>query len=174
MRIASALLLFLTLLCSSCVVSFENPLSSEQMADKRLLGRWIAMDKADAVFEFSLDTNSQTVLKFVEEDNLNEKAVFTVTSFQINDKNLLSLKLYDEEKDATFLLAKYKIEGDEISVWLLDKAKISELIEQGKIKGVKKSYGEISVSNSQEEIINLLNSPGSDELFEFFGKLKKQ
>ena len=76
--------------------------------------------------------------------------------------------------EKTSLIVRYEIQGDEMTTWLPDKVKFNEFISQGKLSGKPKSYGEISVSNTPDELKKFLESNESDELFEFFCKLKKQ
>lgn len=82
--------------------------------------------------------------------------------------------MLNEEGEDTFLVAKYEIEDDRLRVWLLDNARIDKLIEKKKLSGEHKSYGEISISASSEEINKLLESPENEELFEYFETFKKQ
>lgn len=173
------LLLLFVLTFSSCVVSFKNPISDSQTPDSRLLGRWKAADKGEEIFEFSVNENSKMILKFAKEtgakeDNSDEKVVFIASAVQISDQNFLSLQIDSEDREKTFLIAKYKFESDGLNVWLLEKNKVNKLIELGKINGDQKSNGEISVSASPTEIRELLRSPESEGLFEHLAKLKKQ
>lgn len=164
------------LFCSSCIVTFENPVFDQTPAtiDKRLPGKWKSIDKDEILFEFSTNSNSETILKLFEESGKTEKTVFSVSSAQIGKFSYLSLKILDEDSPNTFLIAKYEIAGDEMIVWLHSKEKIKELIQKGKLKGTQKNYGEISISNSSDELKKFLESTESDELFELLGKLKKQ
>lgn len=171
------LLLVPIFLCSSCVVSFKNPLvdSNTKTVDNRLLGKWTPAEaKKDEVYEFSKDENSNTVLKLVDGNNPSERVVFFVSTVQLGKYNYMSLKLITEDREDTFMIARYEIKGNEMNVSLPDKAKVREFIEQGKLDGGPKSYDEISVSNSTAEIRKFLESTESDAVFEEFGKLKKQ
>lgn len=176
-NIVLLILLSTVFLSSSCIVSFENPIAGSQstVTDKRLLGTWSSVKKEEkGLFNFSTNSNSETILKFVNEKDQNDKIIFTVSSIQLGKYNYLSLKLVDEDNTNTFLIAKYEFVGEEMNVWLPGKEKINDLVQQGKLEGSRKDYGEISISNSSEEIKKFLESPESEELFEFFGKLKKQ
>lgn len=92
-KITLSFLLVVTLLCSSCLVSFENPPLDLQTADSYLLGKWQSTDKEKVVFEIAFDSNSQSILKLVEEDGTSEKMAFSAASVKLNNHNFLSLKL---------------------------------------------------------------------------------
>lgn len=174
-NIVILLLLLSVLFCTSCIVTFENPLSDSQTSsvNKNLLGKWKSVDEEKVVFEL-FNSNSETILKLFEENEKTEKIIFSVSEVQIGNFNYFSLKIIDDDNPNTFIIAKYEIKNDEMTVWLLSKEKISELIEKGKLQGKKKDYGEISVSNSSEELKKFLESGENNELFEIFGKFKKQ
>ena len=167
-------LLVVILLCSSCLVSFKNPLPDLQKIDNSLLGKWKPIGKEKVIFEFSSDSDSQTVLKLIDEVDSTERVVLSATSVKLNNRNFLSLKLLNEEGEGTFLIAKYEIENDKMRVWLLNKTQISKIIDTDELEGERKSGGEISISASSEEISKLLTSPENDELFQDLGTFKKQ
>lgn len=173
-NVAFSCLLVAILLCSSCLVSFKNPLPDLQKIDSNLLGKWKPVDKEKFVFEFASDSDSQTILKFIDEVDSTEKTVFSAASVKLNNRNFLSLKLLNEEGEDTFLIAKYEIETDKMRVWLLDKDQISKILERNELTGERKSGGEISISASSEEISKMLAAPENDGLFEYFGTFKKQ
>ena len=162
-------------LCSSCVVSFENPLSDSQTTtfDSHLFGKWREIDEKKAVFKFSTNSDSKIIVSMLDE-NGESKLLFTAFTTKIGKYNYLSLKLIDEDPEKTSLIVRYEIQGDEMTTWLPDKAKFTEFVNKGKLIGKTKSYGEISISNSPEELKKFLESNESDELFEFFSQLKKQ
>lgn len=173
-NIVILLLLLSVLFCSSCIVTFENPLSGSQPSrvNKSMLGKWKSVEEEKVVFEL-FNSNSETILKLFEENGKNEKIIFSVSEVEIGNSNYFSLKIIDEDNPNTFIIAKYVIKNDEMTVWLLSKEKINELIEKGKLQGRKKDYGEISVSDSSEELKKFLESEESQNLFELFGKFKK-
>jgi hypothetical protein len=169
------LLLPAIFLCSSCVVSFENPLSDSQTSttDLRLTGRWQEVIEKKAIFEFSSDSDKNILLSLIDEKD-KSKLMFTVFTTTIGDHHYMTLKPVDEDNEKTFLLVRYEIRGDEMTTWLPNEEKINELIKQNKISGNQKSYGEVSISNSSAELKKFLESNDSDQLFESFGTLKKQ
>ena len=169
------ILITVTFLSSSCVVSFENSLTDSQTIpfDNRLLGKWLEVEENKAVFKFSTDSDSKIIVSMLDE-NGKPKLLFTAFTTKIGKYNYLSLKLIDDEIEKTSLIVRYEIQGDEMITWLPDKVKFNEFIKQGKLSGKPKSYGEISVSNTPDELKKFLESNENDELFEFFCKLKKQ
>ena len=169
------ILITITFVCSSCVVSFENSIIDSQTIpfDNRLIGKWLEIEENKAVFKVSSDSDSNIIVSLLDE-NGKPKLLFTAFTIKIGKCNYLSLKLIDEVIEKTSLIVRYEIQGDEMTTWLPDKVKFNEFINQGKLSGKPKSYGEISVSNTTDELKKFLESTESDELFEFFCQLKKQ
>ena len=169
------ILITVTFLSSSCVVSFENSLTDSQTIpfDNRLIGKWLEIKEKEAVFKFSTNSDSKIIVSMLDE-NGDPKLLFTAFTVKIGKYNYLSLKLIDEDIEKTSLLVRYDLQGDEMTTWLPDKVKFNEFISQGKLSGKTKSYGEISVSNTPDELKKILESNENDELFEFFCQLKKQ
>ena len=108
------------------------------------------------------------------DENGESKLLFSAFTIKIGNYNYLSLKLIDEGIEKTSLIVKYEIQGNEMTTWLPDKAKYNEFVNKGKLNGKSKSYGGISILNSPLELKKFLESPESDQLFEFFCQLKMQ
>lgn len=122
------LVFFLT----SCQVVFDEPLFSRKGSkiDKRLLGKWKNADpnEKQAVNEIVEKENAEINIISPDDKTGAPTVIFKAVSGKIDDENYLALTANDKVKGN--LIAKYEIQNDEISLWILNDEKIKKALKQ--------------------------------------------
>ena len=87
----------------------------------------------------------------------------------------MSLNPTNEDRGKGYLLARYEIKGDEMTVWLLDSDKVRAAIVQKKLKGdVSQGVGStITITDAADKVRSFLESPKSSELFKYLGTFER-
>jgi hypothetical protein len=168
----------LTFLCSSCEVLFTNPIvkPNGSKPDKRLVGKWYSEEETDKnrFVEITLDSKSQMNLTSPDKDTGKPVSAGKIFTEKIGRNQYLIL-IPNEEKNEGYLITRYKIENDELVVWLLDSDKTADVVRQGKLKGSVGGgrAGTIKITDSAENIKTFLESAQGDSFFKPLVNLKK-
>lgn len=167
----AALLIAAVVLTGCFVVSKNLPAGSGPIADERLIGAWRGLDaedgkEADAFLHFlKPDRDEPFKLVWVEDRNYQ---VYEVHTMQIGGKNVFAAKILtmpegkEGEIPEGYYLGFYDVKSaDEVVFHLLDAKKVGELIERGRVKGIKppRQYDWATLTGSPEEIARFLASP---------------
>jgi hypothetical protein len=160
-------------LLSSCEVVFLKSIAENKKIDKRLLGKWQSADPNDkkGFIEFAKKSKFQIDVIAPDDETGEISKAFTASTVKIG--NYYYLNLTPADKDKGNLVARYEIQNNEMTIWLMNSDKIKEALKQNKLKGYSESSGSVVITNDSENIKDFLKSPESDKTFEFFAKLKK-
>jgi len=180
LRLFVRALAFLLVACvlSGCTVVFLNPLSSPQDAtpDKRLLGKWVAKEKKNSGVYLQVDRepNGEMRISSFGGENTEQDSPFTMFTTRLGRHYYMNLNATDEDRGKGYLIAKYAVRGDELTVWILDADKVKSAITQGKIKGQPGGrLGITTISDSPEKIASLLEGSGGNHFIELFGNFER-
>lgn len=164
---------------SACEVLLINPLSdpSRDKRDESLLGRWVKEDAEtrDRYIQFTAGAGQELNVSVFGEENEEKNPVFRALTTNIGDHHYLSLYSTDPDKVEGYLLARYEVKGDKMSVWILDSKKVQAAIEQKRLKG---EVGQgvapsVMITDTADKVRSLIESPQGAELFEQLGTFKR-
>ena len=164
---------------SACEVVLINPLSdsARDKPDERLLGKWINRDEKDkgGFVQFATGANGEINVSFLGGKSEEKNPLFTARTTTIGNYHYISLNPTNEDRDKGYLLARYEMKDDKMSVWMLDSDKVKTAIAQKKLKG-KVGQGPaptITITDTSNNVRAFLESPESNELFEYFGTFER-
>src|SRR5437764_13871482 len=173
------LVIILAIFFSSCEVFLINPLSdsARDKPDERLLGKWINKDEKEkgGFVQFDAGANREFNISFLGGKYEEKNPLFTARTTTIGGHYYISLNPTNEDRDKGYLLAKYEMKGDEMTVWLLDSDKVKAAIVQKKLKGdVSQGVGStITITDAADKVRSFLESPKSSELFKYLGTFER-
>src|SRR5262249_10821454 len=127
-------LAFLLAACifSGCEVVFLNSLSGPQDAtlDKRLLGEWVAKDEKDSDVHIRFDrgSNMEMGISAFGDDITVLNPAFTMFTTKLGEHYYMQLNPTDEDRDKGYLIVRYMVSGDELTLWILDDDKVKSAI----------------------------------------------
>jgi len=173
--LTASLIVQVALFMSGCEVLFTNPPAGNPEKDKALLGRWISEEKdkeSSTQVRFDQGSHDQMNISFIPGDPNERNPVFTAKLTKLGTQSYLILNPADEDRDKGFLIAKYEIRQDELTVWIQNSEKVKALINQKIIKGEVRAPGAV-VTESSENVTKFLQSSVAEKTFELFGKFKK-
>ncbi|MBI3409023.1 MAG: hypothetical protein HY040_11805 [Planctomycetes bacterium] len=187
-------LLFLS--TTSCVVESSHPLSdpAEAKPDARLAGQWRDPEKARSdmyVGRPKLAAEglpagvmiAHTITTFVDNEVDHTAQAFFVTKIGnehylnlFDPKHCLEGSKWDGEKPSPFLLVKYVVADDRLTVWTMDLDATAKAVEDGKLKGTvqrkkadkagkKTTVSGVRLTVTSENLAAFLNKGGGKSLF---------
>jgi hypothetical protein len=175
----ACLVALLALFFSACEVVLINPLSDSatDKPDERLPGKWINKDeKGKGVYvQFDTGANRELNVSIFGGKGEEKNPAFTATTTTIGNRFYMSLYPTDEARDKGYLLARYEIKGDEMTVWLLDSEKVKAAITQKRLKGEagQGSPPIITITDAADKVRAVLGSSESNELFKYLGTFER-
>ena len=166
------------LFCSGCETIFLNPLSDPSRAkpDDRLYGRWVCTDKENKgiIIQFDKNSDTETKISVFAKDNHSKNPPFLMFPTKVGKHTFMNLMPTEEDKGKGYLIAKYQVSGDSLTIWIFDSEKIKAVVTQGKLKGTPGAgIGTTTISDTAEHVAAFLESPDGDNAFEYFGAFKK-
>ena len=173
------LVIILALFFSSCEVFLINPLSdsARDKPDERLLGKWINKDEKEkgGFVQFDAGANREINVSFLGGKSEEKNPLFTALTTTIGSHYYMSLNPTNEDRDKGYLLARYEMKGDEMTVWLLDSDKVKVAIGQKKLKGEvgQGAAPTITITDTADKVRAFLASPESNELFKYLGTFER-
>jgi len=80
------------------------------------------------------------------DDITEQNPAFMMFTTRLGKHDYMNLSPTDEYKGKGFLIVKYAVSGDELTLWILDDDKVKNAITQGRIKGQPgRRFGPITV-----------------------------
>ena len=162
---------------SGCVVVFTNPLPASQPIghDERLLGKWEGEDEQgnSGWIRFEMPTDQIDI--FLSGDWGYHNPAFRAVTTNISGDNHMILRVNDPALGKEYMVVRYSINGDTLTLCLLNADKVRAAIKDRKIKG-KLGYSQWSgavITESSKNVLGFLKSPGSKDLFTCLLKSKK-
>ena len=162
---------------SGCIVTFSNPLPASQPLgrDERLLGKWEGSDEGGNAGWFRFEHGSANDINvFASGDLGNRSPALRMVTTKISGSDYMVLRLNDADiKD--YIIARYSINEDKLTVCLLVVDKVRDAIEKRKLKGwfEHSPWGGVTITESSKRILDLLKSPDSKNLFVCLPEMKK-
>lgn len=148
--------LFSILILSACIPEFKNPLSKpgEQKLDERLAGKWIKTGettakgkKPDLHYKFTMSADKKYyVVKSWKINNgvrKDSKSLMQIHTSNIANKMYINVKPHkpkENKKPAGYLILKYKIDGDKLSLSITNPVTIRNAIKNGGLRGKIPQY----------------------------------
>jgi hypothetical protein len=170
-----SLLVVLAVALSGCQVVFTNLPAGKPSEDEALHGRWSSeeKDKEAMTVQFEKGPRGEVNVSFLPAKAGDKNPVFTAQLFELGTHSYMTLNPTDaEDRDKGFLIVRYEISGDELSVWIPNSDKVAALIKQKRISGEGGQYG-ATVTASADGVSRFLQSKDGQETFEVFGKFRK-
>ena len=169
-----SLLVVMAVVLSGCQVVFTNLPAGKPKEDKALHGRWSSEEKGKEAMtvQFEKGQRGEPNISFLPAKPGEKNPVFTAKLFGVGVYSYMALSPADEDRDKYFLIVRYEISGDELTVWIPNSDKVAALIKQKKISGEAGSYG-ASVTESADGVSRFLQSKEGQDAFEVFGKFRK-
>lgn len=172
------IILTMALVFSACETVFLNPLSNlrEAKPDNRLPGKWISKDEKynGAYIRFDGSANLETNISAFGGETQEQYPAFTMYTTKIGKHTYMNLNPADEDRDKGYLIVRYAIEGNQLTVWILDPDKVKAAIAQGKLKGTSApGFGTTTVSDTSKNIAAYLESDADGELFQHAWRFEK-
>jgi hypothetical protein len=169
-----SLTLLLALFLCGCEVVFTHVPAGKFREDRALVGNWINEEKGKeaTTLQFDQGTEGEIRISFLPADPDEKNPVFTAKALIIADQAYVVLNPTNEDRDKAFLIARYEIKGDELVIWIPNAEKFKALIKQKRIIGESESMGAV-VTDSPNNIAQLLASKDSQDAFEIFGKFRR-
>lgn len=180
--------LLLCLLAASCGPALSTkPLSKDKIGqvDKKLLGTWRSVpgDSPDEIYlhigrDHSKDMQDHLVIAMIERkhDDGIFPSFFGGYSTDDGERSYLSLRMFDFEETSyskEYLLFKYAMDGDALSIWMLRSEAAKELIEKKALKG-KLNVGKDKKPTLTDTAPNILKVVrGRDDFFELYATFDK-
>ena len=175
--LAVAVLLSTALLCSACEAVFLNPLSDSRDAkpDERLLGKWVSTDEHEAGAYIQFDAGANRELN-VSASGIDEgqNPGFTMFTTKTGKHTYMNLNPTDKDRGRGYLIVRYAVEGDRLTVWILDSDKLAAAIKRGELKGNPgEGYGKTTVSDTPAKVAAFLESSSAGELFPYAARFER-
>ena len=173
------IILAMAVFFSACETVFLNPLSDlrDSKSDKRLLGKWsIKGEKYNGAYlQFDGGSNlKHNLFAVFGGDTQEQNLVFTMFTTRIGKYSYMNLNPADKDKDKGYLIVRYAVDGNQLTVWILDTDKIKTAIKSGKLKGTPgQSFGTTTVSDTPANIEAFLGSPDNGDLFQDAWRFEK-
>jgi hypothetical protein len=170
-----SLLVVMAVALSGCQVVFTNPPAGKPKEDKVLRGRWISEEKGKEAMtvQFEKGQRGEVNVSFLPAKPGDKNPVFTAKLFEMGTHSYMVLNPTDAvDRDKGFLIVRYEISGDELSVWIPNSDKVTALIKQKRISGDGGQSG-ATVTESADAVSRFLESKDGQESFEVFGKFRK-
>jgi hypothetical protein len=189
-RFGVFLLLSSTIL-AGCVL--KDPLSNPDQAklDDRLIGAWKyegekSKDENWILFVGKADLRHAPpgIMKAVSVENDREKQIGVRTHYffptclsEVNYANLLDENPLDGEKEKTWnenrvqqwLLIKYSVEIDRLTIWFLDASAVEKAVTRGEVKGIVEEKGLLKIKRTvftdPKDLSRFLVNGGDKKLF---------
>ena len=162
----------------SCQVVFDVPIFSakDSKIDKRLLGKWRS-DEPNAksgVVEILKKSDAEIEIIAPDDETGAPTVVFRAFVGKLGNADYLNL-WSPKETEKGFLIARYEIQNEYLTIRILDDEKIKEALKKNQLKGYAKpgTIGDVIIDDSAKNVKNFLKSPLNDEIFEPAIKLKK-
>lgn len=162
---------------SGCVVSFTNPLPASQPTrlDERLLGKWEGTDEHgnNMSARFERGSKRETVVSLPGLGDQDSELRMVSTS--ISGTDYMILRVNDPQRGKDYVIGRYSIADDKLTVCLLNADKVKQAIKRGELKGGVDSsqWGGAVITESPRRIMALLKSPRTQGLFTCLNALKK-
>ena len=165
-----ALAVIAALTLTGCFVVAKNIPAGQAQIDTRLIGTWRGLDddgrkETEAFLSFQkYDDKRPLRLVWVEDKGYQ---IYDVITMRIANRNVFAATLTGpaealKEKDmsAGHFIGFYDVAGDRLQFSLLDSEKIGKLIEQGKLKGLRKpgKWEMATLTGSPQELAAFLAS----------------
>jgi hypothetical protein len=171
---------------SGCAVVFESPLarSLKTKQDERLFGRWMGRDEEGNPTYIQCERSlrgESSISFFVEKPKPSylyldyRNPIFRMTTTKIGNRDYMILRYQDASKGRGHQLARYMVEGDKLTIWIMNADKVKEATKTGQIRGevgVDMLQG-VTITDSWRKIAALLKSSKSDEFFVRLGEVEK-
>ncbi len=163
---------------SGCVVSFTNPLPSTQptRVDERLLGEWEGKDEAGTqtwvrITKASGHEMDVSLRGFPDFENTKLRVLTT----SISGSDYMIIRVGDPDRRKDYMIAKYTLGDDKLTVCMLNAQKIKEAIKKRTLKGNvgDAQWGGAVITESSNHIVKFLTSPNTKDLFACLPELKK-
>jgi hypothetical protein len=169
-----SLLVLIALSLSGCQVVFTNLPAAKPREDKALRGRWTSEEKEKEAMtvQFEKRNREEVNVSFLPAGPGEKNPVFTARLFEIGGRSYMGLNPTDADRDKGFLIVRYEISGDELTVWLLNSDKVTNLIKQKTISGEGGQTG-ATVTESADSVSRFLQSSEGQDAFEVFGKFRR-
>lgn len=175
---------------TGCVVVFKAPLprSLKTRQDPRLIGKWVGQDEqGHRVFvQCTRSPGGETNLSFTgknfETGENNDSSylgyrnpIFRIVTTTINARDYMILRYADVSKGRGYQIARYAVEGDELTIWIMSVEKVKEAIRNNQLRGdvAPGMLPDVTVSDSWPKIAALLKSKKGDDLFINVGHVER-
>jgi hypothetical protein len=179
----SLLLVAACLSMASC--DSKNPISSPEnaKADPELAGVWMKKESGNVQYYHialaggKLPAGVQRAILVVHQENgdLKKPEEFYQFTSEIGENKYLNIPFITKEgleqieqtglNPHTYILAKYQIKGDKLTLWPLDPEAKRRAVQSGKIKGDLIDKSNAHFTDTSENIAKFLASPDSADLF---------
>jgi hypothetical protein len=170
-----SLLVVMAVALSGCQVVFTNAPAGKPKEDKALRGRWNSeeKDKEAMTVRFDKGVRGEVNVSFLPAKPGDRNPVFTAKLFELGTHSYMVLTPTDAvDRDKGFLIVRYEISGDELSVWIPNSDKVAALIKQKRISG-EGGQSSATVTENSDSVSRFLQSKDGQETFEVFGKFRR-
>ena len=170
-----SLLVVIAVALAGCQVVFTNLPAGKTREDKALRGRWNSeeKDKEAMTVQFEKGSRGEVNVSFLPAKPGDKNPVFTAKLFELGTQSYMALTPTDaEDRGRGFLIVRYEISGDELSVWIPNSEKVAALIKQKRLSG-EGGQSSATVTENSENVSRFLQSKDGQEAFEVFGKFRK-
>jgi hypothetical protein len=154
---------------SGCIVSFSNPLSTSQQldSDDRLLGKWEGKDEQNNLVSAVFSSQSKTETRVSVAGLLGREPIFRMVHTKISDNDYIILRLDGDSRADDYIVARYTLDNERLSVCLLNADKIKQAINDKKLKGKVdySQWGGAVITEKPKAVVEFLGSPNSKNLF---------
>lgn len=171
-----SLLGVMALAFAGCDVMFTNLPAVKTKEDKALRGLWIGEEKdkkEEMIVQFEKGQRGELNVSFLPAKPGDKNPMFTAKRFELGTYSYLALNPTNEDRDKGFLIVRYEISGDELSVWMPNSARVGDLISQKKVAG-QAAQSSATITESADGVSRFLQSKEGQETFEVFGKFRKK
>lgn len=168
----------LATMLSGCVVSFINPLPASQPVgrDDRLLGKWEGQDEHNNPVSTQFEPGSKSETKVSVSGSLgHQNPIFRMVTTKISGNDYMILRLNDPQANKDYMVVRYSISDDKLTVCLLNVDRVKEAIKKRKLKGQVdySQWGGAIVTEGSRGVVAFLRTATSKDLFTCLPELKK-
>lgn len=158
------------LLLGGCLVTFNEPLPSNQAAPKALLGQWSSKDAWGEPLRLSISRQGGNAYKAVArgKDDKAEEYVFSVSRH--GNRWYLSAGV-PKRLGGNFLIGGFEvIDGDQLVLYNLDVEQVRQAVDQRELAGrrteVPQDHGEgVLIDSAPARVLAYLDDPANSDLF---------
>jgi hypothetical protein len=179
-QLKALLIAVLCLFLSGCDVVFISPLidPKDSIVDRRLIGKWSVSDGPlhEKGYIDIKQSDQKLIIASVTSKKLKDKLMKEFYTISCNEKSFIVAAYTgraDKKEQKGYLVIRYKLANDSLTLWLAIPAMFKAAIEEGKLHGkAGEAFDSTTIFAPRDEALKFLCS-SDDKMFGYLGEVKR-